>query len=287
MSLRRHFKFLCNFATISRVKVTATIITYDEEKNIPDAIGSVRWADEIIVVDSGSADRTREIAEKLGAKVYVNPWPGFSAQKQFAVEKASNDWIFSLDADERVSDDLKDEIAIILNSDNKADGYKIPRLAYYMGRAIRHGGWYPDRQLRLFDRRKGHWKDVRVHETIEMDPGARVEVLNGHILHFSVEGPREHHEMIGERYAPLAAEQMLANGRRTSPLNAAAAGVAAFIRSYFLKTGFLDGFPGLCVAYFAAHHAVMKHLILLELQDSLETQNSAATTNEQPGSSNV
>lgn len=276
MSLHRHFKFLRNFATISGVKITAAIITLNEEKNIADAIESVRWADEVIVVDAESTDRTREIAMALGASVYVNPWPGFFAQKQLAVERASNDWIFSLDADERVSAELKKEILAIAASANAADGYRIPRLAFYMGRAIKHGGWYPDWQLRLFDRRKGRWKDVRVHESFQMEPGARIEFLRGNILHYSVDGPREHQRMIGERYAPLAAKQMFANGARTSPLRAITSGIGAFIRGYFLKVGFLDGFPGLCIAYFAAHHAVLKHLLLLELQNSHRTDRRRA-----------
>ena len=137
-----------------------------------------------------------------------------------------------------------------------------------MGRRIRHGDWYPDWQLRLFDRRNGRWKNVPVHESVEMEPGVKVRKLSGDILHYSVEGPQQHHTMIGERYAPLAAEQMYANGRRTSRLRAVVAAWAAFIRAYFVKAGFLDGFPGFCIAYFAAHHALMKHLILLELQEN-------------------
>ena len=254
-------------ATISAVKITAAIIAFNEEKKIVEAIESVRWADQIIVIDSESTDRTRELAAGAGAAVLVNPWPGFPAQKQFAVDHAANDWIFSLDADERVSEKLKNEIMEIANSLNHADGYRIPRLSVYMGRPIRHGGWYPDWQLRLFDRRKGRWKNVVIHESVVMEPGAKVEKLLGDIFHYSVEGPQEHHKMIGERYAPLAAEQMYANGRRTSRLKAVLAAWAAFVRAYFLKAGFLDGFPGFCIAYFAAHHALMKHLMLLELQD--------------------
>jgi glycosyltransferase involved in cell wall biosynthesis len=268
VSACRHFKFSRKSATISGVKITAAIIAFNEEKNIVDAIESVRWADEIIVVDSESTDRTRELAAAAGATVLVNPWPGFSAQKQFAVDHAENDWIFSLDADERVSDKLETEILEIAKSPDSADAYRIPRMSIYMGRRIRHGGWYPDWQLRLFDRRNGRWKNVPVHESVEMEHWVKVRKLSGDILHYSVEGPQHHHTMIGERYAPLAAEQMYANGRRTSRLKAVVAAWAAFIRAYFVKAGFLDGFPGFCIAYFAAHHALMKHLILLELQEN-------------------
>jgi glycosyltransferase involved in cell wall biosynthesis len=250
------------------VKITAAIITFNEQENIAEAIKSVSWVDEIVVVDSESTDRTREIAESLGAQVYINPWPGFSLQKQLATDRASNDWVLSLDADERITPELKTEILALARSGRLADGYRIPRLAYYMGRAIKHGGWYPDRQLRLFDRRKGRWKDVLIHESVQMVPHARVESLNGDINHFSVTGPGEHQAMIGKRYAPMAARQMFENGQRTSHFVAFASGAAAFIRGYFLKAGFLDGFPGLCIAYFAAHHAILKHLLLLELQNS-------------------
>ena len=270
MSALRHFKFSRKSATISAVKITAAIISFNEEINIVGAIESVRWADQIIVVDSESTDRTRELAEGAGAIVYVNPWPGFSAQKQFATDRACNDWIFSLDADERVSDRLRDEILRLGESPGLVDGFRIPRLSVYMGREIRHGGWYPDRQLRLFDRRRGRWKDVAVHESVEMTPGSKTSSLHADIIHYSVEGPLHHHKMIGERYAPLAAEQMWKSGRRTSRLKAVFSGWAAFIRSYFLKAGFLEGFPGFCIAYFAAHHATMKHLILLELQAKAE-----------------
>lgn len=258
--------FHTNFATIVRVKISATIIAFNEEKNIAGAIESLDWADEVIVVDSESTDATRQIAESLGVKVIVNEWPGFSAQKQFAAEAAANDWIFSLDADERVSAALKAEILELAKNGTAYDGFRIPRLTTYMGREIRHGGWYPDRQLRLYRRTKGRWKDVKIHESVEMLPGTAVGLLGGEILHLTVEGPMQHHRMIGERYAPLAAAQMYAEGKRTSALRLAAAGPSAFVRSYFLKGGVLDGLPGFTIAAFAAHHAFLKHLLLLERQ---------------------
>ena len=247
------------------MKISAVIITLNEAINIADAIRSVEWADEIIVVDSESADETREIAASLGATVIVNKWPGFSAQKQFAADQASNDWVFSLDADERVSDDLKAEILDIKNGGATSDGYKIARLSYYMGRPIRHGGWYPDRQLRLFDRRKGKWNGAVIHESVQMDPDAAIASLRSDILHRTVDNAADHQRMITERYAPLGAQKMLDEGRRTSPLRAVFASWFTFIRSYFLKLGFLDGFPGFCIAYFAAHNTFLKHLLLIEI----------------------
>jgi glycosyltransferase involved in cell wall biosynthesis len=248
------------------VKISAVLITFNEEKNIRQAIESAGWADEILIVDSESGDRTREIAESLGAKVIVQKWLGFAKQKQFAVDSAANDWIFSLDADERVSGELREEILRLKNSAPSADGYKISRLSFYMNRPIRHGGWYPDWQMRFFNRQKGVWKDVLIHESVEMSDGARVEKLKGDILHYSVENAAQHHRMIGERYAPLAAQKMFEDGKRTSQAKIFFAGFVAFIQTYFLKLGFLDGFAGFCIARFAAHHAFMKHLLLWELQ---------------------
>lgn len=279
------------------MKISAVIITFNEEKNIAAAVASVGWADEILVVDSGSTDKTRDIAEKVGAKVIVRSWAGFSVQKQFAADAAENDWIFSLDADERVSAELQAEILEIKRTltmplavptvidhptlerrgaksspilkpegELKTAGYRIPRLSFYMDRPIRHGGWYPDWQLRLFDRSKGKWKDVLIHESFEMAAGTKIAKLTGNILHYSVENAAHHNRMIGERYAPLAARQMFENGRRTSVIGIIFAGWIAFVQTYFIKLGFLDGFPGFCIAYFAAHHSFMKHLMLWELQ---------------------
>jgi glycosyltransferase involved in cell wall biosynthesis len=250
------------------MKITATIITFNEAANIADACESVSWADELVVVDSESTDDTREIAARYGAKILVRPWPGFAAQKQFAVDQVSHEWIFSLDADERVSGELKQSIASLKSGDEAklADGYMIPRRSFYMDRWIRGGGWYPDRQLRLFKRTRGAWNTRHVHEAVKMEPGSRVEVLRGDLLHYTGQDAAYHHRMIGERYAPLSARQMFEDGARTSTLGVATAGPAAFIRSLILKGGFRDGFAGLSIANFAAHHAFLKHLLLWEMQ---------------------
>ena len=252
------------------VQISAVIITLNEQEDIEDAIRSLDWADEILVIDSGSSDHTGDIARSLGARVITNPWPGFSDQKQFAVDNATNDWIFSLDADERVSDELRKEIALIRSNGASADGYRIPRLSFYVGRPIRHGGWYPDHQLRMFDRRKGRWNGAVIHESVKMDDDARVRELDGEILHYTVKSVDEHNRMIAERYAPLGARKMFDDGRRTSLLKAVFAYWFAVIRAYFLKLGFLDGYAGFCIAYFAAHHAFMKHTILLQLQQDAD-----------------
>jgi glycosyltransferase involved in cell wall biosynthesis len=250
------------------MKISATIITFNEEANIRAACESVAWADEIIVVDSESTDQTCEIAEGCGARVIKREWPGFAAQKQFAVDQAAHDWVFSLDADERVSDELKASLEVLhqMPHGQPVDCYRIARRSYYQGRWIKGGGWYPDWQLRLFRKSKGHWNPRLIHESVKMDAGARIGLLGGDILHYSVRDSAHHHRMIGERYAPLAAEQMLAEGRRTSAIKIAVAAPSAFIRSFILKGGFLDGIAGLSIASFAAHHAFLKHVMLWEKQ---------------------
>jgi (heptosyl)LPS beta-1,4-glucosyltransferase len=253
------------------MKISATIIAFNEATNIGDACKSLRWADEIVVVDSGSTDETRQIAEACGARVITREWPGFALQKQFAVDQAANDWIFSLDADERVSDELRASIAELREGPEAglADGYRIPRRSYYQGRWIRGSGWYPDYQMRLFRKSRGGWEPRHIHESVKLDSGARIEKLSGDILHYSVRDAAHHHRMIGERYAPLAAQQMFEAGRHTSALKIAAAAPAAFVRSYILKGGFRDGLAGLSIASFAAHHAFLKHVMLWEKQKAV------------------
>ena len=250
------------------MNISATIITFNEAANIGDACKSLAWADEIIVVDSGSTDQTRQIAEACGARVITRDWPGFAGQKQFATEQAAHDWVFSLDADERVSDNLKASIAKLRAAAETqlADGYRTARRSYYQGRWIKGGGWYPDWQLRLFRKSRGRWAPRHIHESVKLDSGTRVEKLAGDILHYSVRDSAHHHRMIGERYAPLAAQQMFEEGRTTSAIKIAAAAPAAFIRSYFLKGGFRDGLAGISIASFAAYHAFLKNLMLWEKQ---------------------
>lgn len=250
------------------MKISATIITYNEAENIRDACASVAWADEIVVVDSESIDNTREIATECRARVIVNPWPGFAAQKQFAAEAANHDWILSLDADERVSPELKESIRALQDQDESllADGYFIARRAFYLGRWIRGGGWYPDYQLRLFRRTHGSWAPRLIHESVTMKSDAKVETLSGDLLHYSMRDPAHHQQMIEERYAPLGAQQMFADGKRTSRAAMALAGPLTYLRSLVLKGGWRDGRAGFTIAKLAAHHAALKHAILYEIQ---------------------
>jgi glycosyltransferase involved in cell wall biosynthesis len=251
------------------MKISATIITFNEAENIRAACESVNFADEIIVVDSGSTDSTREIAAECGAKVITQDWLGFAAQKQLAATSADNEWILSLDADERISEELAAEIIKLkdLPQEKLADGYRIPRKNFYMNRPISGGGWYPDWQLRFYNRSKAAWKPLLIHESVQLQDGGRLEHLRGDILHYSIRDAAYHHKMIGERYAPLAARQMFEQGRRTTKLKIASAGFTTFLQTYFLKGGFRDGLAGFCIARFAAHHAFLKHLLLWEMHE--------------------
>jgi glycosyltransferase involved in cell wall biosynthesis len=264
------------------LKISATIITFNEAGNVREACESVAWADEIVVVDSQSTDATREIAADCGARVVVKPWAGFAAQKQFAAEQAAHEWVFSLDADERVSAELRASIDDLLYTPDArlSDGYRVARRSFYMGRWIRGGGWYPDHQLRLYRRARGRWRGAYVHESVKMDDGARVSTLAGDLLHYSVRDASHHHRMIGERYAPLAARQMFEQGRRASPLKIATASPLAFFRSFVLKGGFRDGLAGYSIARFAAHHAFLKNLLLWEMQDAESAQSRNGTKKE-------
>jgi glycosyltransferase involved in cell wall biosynthesis len=251
------------------LKITATIITFNEADNIRRACDSVQWADEIIVVDANSIDQTRDIASECGARVIERAWTGFAAQKQFAADEAQHDWIFSLDADEQVSEELQRSVEALKQQDEAqlVDGYRIARRSFYMGRWIRGGGWYPDYQLRFYKKLRGRWAGAFVHESVKMNKGSLVANLRGDLLHFSIRNAQHHHQMIGERYAPLAALKAFEQGRRTSRLKIMTVAPTAFLQTFLLKGGFRDGLAGYAIARFAAHHAFLKHTMLWEMQN--------------------
>jgi glycosyltransferase involved in cell wall biosynthesis len=249
------------------VKISAVIITFNEEANIARAIESVSWVDEILVIDSHSTDKTREIAASLGARVIERDWRGFSEQKQFGTDAAANEWILCIDADEWVSEGLRDEIRSVTEKGTYLIGYRIPRLTTYMGRGIRHGGWFPDRQLRFFNRKHCRWNGRIIHESVEADDISRIGRLSSVLMHKGADTAAEHRAMIRNRYAPMSAEQMLVDGVRTSRLKAVAAAATTFFQTYILRAGLLDGIPGMYIAYFAAQNTLQKHLILSRLQN--------------------
>ncbi len=237
------------------VKITVAMITRNEEDRIADALRSVPWADEIVVVDAESADKTVEIARRFTDRVFVRPWPGYAVQKNFADAQASNDWIFSLDADERVSDDLSASIHAWKLSEPDCEGYCVARRAWYLGRWIRHSGWYPDYQLRLYRRDRSHWQGDYVHESVRVQ--GRIGQLTGDLLHFTRRNLAEHHEVLG-KYTTLAAQSDRSKGKRVSLLQLLARPPLTFLKSYFVRLGFLDGIAGLAIAYFAAYYLFLR-----------------------------
>jgi glycosyltransferase involved in cell wall biosynthesis len=238
------------------VKISATIITYNEERNIARALESLRCADEVLVVDSGSSDRTVEIAEKLGAKVVDSPWPGYAKQKNLAAERAQNDWILSIDADESLSEALEAEIWQLKKGGPQYDAYTMPRLARYLGRWINHSGWYPDRKVRLYNRNKAEWVGDYVHETVRVT--GRLGHLESNLLHFTCESLSEHLKTM-DRYTTLAAEQLLASKQNVTWGRLIFEPPWTFFRTYFLKLGFLDGVEGLAIANMAALYNFVKY----------------------------
>jgi glycosyltransferase involved in cell wall biosynthesis len=238
------------------MKITATIITLDEERNIQRAIESLRCSDEILIVDSGSADRTVELAEKLGARVIEAGWPGYAAQKNWAAEQASYDWILSLDADEALSEALEAEIWNLKKKGPRADAYTMPRLAKYLGRWILHSGWYPDRKVRLYDRRKATWVGGFVHESVHVS--GRLGHLQANLLHFTCDSLSEHVKSL-ERYTTLAAQELAARKAPIGWLQLICEPPWTFVSTYFLKLGFLDGLEGLIIAYMASFYAFLKY----------------------------
>jgi glycosyltransferase involved in cell wall biosynthesis len=243
------------------VPVTATIITFNEAANIRSALESLSWADEIVVVDSQSTDGTADIARQFTDKVIVRPWPGYTAQKNFAAGEARHDWIFSLDADERVTPALSGEIAGVLR-EPRASGYRVPRVTFHLGRWIRSTDWYPDYQLRLYDRRRGKWSGRYVHESVKAE-GPVVD-LRGELLHYAYRD-LAHHCQTMDRYTTLAARQMFEEGRRTGWFDLALHPPAAFLRNYVLRGGFRDGVPGLIVSAMNARYVGLKFAKLWEL----------------------
>jgi glycosyltransferase involved in cell wall biosynthesis len=238
------------------MKITATIITLDEERKIARAIESLRCCDEILIVDSGSVDRTVELAENLGARVIEAGWRGFAGQKNWAAEQAAHDWILSLDADEALSEALEAEIWNLKKSGPQHDAYTMPRLARYLGRWILHSGWYPDRKVRLYDRRKAKFVGDFVHESVVCH--GRVGHLESNILHFTCDSLAEHVKTM-DHYTTLAAQELAAR-RVPVPLSRMIFAPGwTFIRTYFFQRGFLDGLEGLIIAHMAAFYTFLKY----------------------------
>jgi len=239
-------------------RLSACVITYNEADRIEACLRSLEFCDELVVVDSHSADATRERAAALGARVIERDWPGYRSQKQFAVEAAAHDWVLCLDADERVTPQLRAEIlARRAAGFAGAAGYSVPRITDYFGRFLRHGNAYPDRLVRLFDRRRGGWSGYEIHENTRID--GPIGRLRGHLEHFSYRSLTDHLNRM-QRYADLMAQALYGRGRRCGLTPVVLNPQWRFVRGYLLRLGFLDGWRGLVFALIEANYVRRKYL---------------------------
>ncbi|MCP3916359.1 MAG: glycosyltransferase family 2 protein [bacterium] len=250
-------------APAERPRLSACIIAKDEEARIEACLASLAFCDEIIVVDSHSTDRTAAICAAAGARVVARDWPGFGPQKAFAVSAAAYDWVLCLDADERVSDELRSAIEGVRDAGFPGHaGWSMPRCSQYLGRWIRHGSWYPDLQMRLFDRRRGNWNDAPVHEKVLLE--GSVGRLAGDLEHLPYERLDDHLRTI-DKYTTLMAESQHARGKRAGVHHLVFNPLARFLKFYVLRLGFLEGWRGFLLACLAAHYVRLKYAKLLAL----------------------
>jgi glycosyltransferase involved in cell wall biosynthesis len=244
-------------------KISATVITKNEQENIVRCLQSLSFADEIVVVDSQSSDQTVCLAEAKSARVIINPWPGHIQQKNFAIEQATGDWILSLDADEEITPELKAEILKTKqNGFYGRDGFYFPRQSMFLGRWIKHGGWYPDRHLRLFKKECGRFGGLNPHDKVVLT--GRAGYFQNHLLHYTYPSLDSYFSRFNS-YTGIAAMELLKNGRRFSLFKLIFSPPATFIKMYLLKLGILDGLEGLMLSVFSAYYVLVKNLKLWEL----------------------
>ena len=246
------------------VKISVTIITFNEERNIGRCIESVKEiADDIVVVDSFSTDRTEEICMNLGARFFPRRWEGYVETKNIAASLANFDYILSLDADEALSDELISSIKNV-KDEFLADAYTMNRMTNYCGKWIKHSGWYPDTKLRLYDRRKGKWEGLIIHEELKMEQGSKIEHLLGDILHYSFYTIEDHLKQ-SEKFTTLGAEADFKKGKKAPAYKIWFAPVVKFTQSYFFKLGFLDGKEGFTISKLSAAATFQKYNKLKKL----------------------
>ncbi len=243
-------------------ELSVIIITKNEAANIRDCLEYVSWAEEIIVVDSGSTDETVAICKQMGAQVYVHDWPGFGLQKNRALGYASKNWVLSLDADERVTPELRAGIEAVLRTEGAADAYFVSRLSNYCGRFIRHSGWYPDLLLRLFKRDKGRFSDDLVHERLIVE--GSTGTLSGTLLHYAFDDLEEVLYKVNQ-YSSAGAQMMQQRGRKITLVGAVVRGMWSFFRTYILRGGILDGGEGFMLAVSNAEGTYYRYLKLMLL----------------------
>ena len=242
-------------------KISATIICKDEARNIEDCLKSVAWCDEVVVVDSGSTDGTVELAKKHTPKVIHNPWPGYVAQKNFALDQATGDWVISLDADERCTPELKTLLEAELPKADGLAGFEVKRHVKYLGRWINHGGWYPDWKLRVVRKGKAKWGGVDPHD--KLIPEGPVKRLDSEIHHFTYRDFAQHIRTINH-FSDVVSAGYIKEGRKPSIFQAVFHAPWKFFECYVLKLGFLDGFPGFVVAAGSAFYIFARYVKLWE-----------------------
>ncbi len=247
------------------ISLSVVVITYNEEKNIGRCLESIKGvADDILIVDSFSIDKTKEICQSFGATFIQHIFDGYIEQKNYASGQASSDYILSLDADEALSEELRRSI-LGVKKNWGFDGYGMNRLTNYCGKWIRHGGWYPDRKIRLFDRRKGRWAGINPHDRFEIsDSSANVQHLHGDILHYSYTSISGHIKQV-DYFTEIAARTLFEKKERASLGRIVIAPVFRFIRDYFLKLGFLDGYFGFVISTISSHAVFVKYVKLRQL----------------------
>ncbi len=244
-------------------KISVAIITKDEEMNIRPCLESVKWADEIVVVDNGSSDKTREICQEYGARVYLEEWKGFSRQKNSAIDKTRNEWVFSLDADERISPALQQEIFKIMAEGPAQDGYYLARKNFFLGRWIRHCGWYPDFNLRLFRKSRGRFLEREVHERIEVT--GKLGYLEHPLEHLTYRSLSDFLNRM-DRYSTLAAREMVKEGRPSRFYDALLRPAFTFIQMFFFRAGFLEGYLGFLLSALYSIYTFVKYSKLKEFR---------------------
>lgn len=240
------------------------IICFNEEENIRRCLESSKWADEIIVVDSMSQDRTVEIAKEYTENVYQREWSGYVEGKNFALSKATCEWVLSLDADEQIPEELRVEIGEVIGKKRAKEGYTLPRLSFYQGRWIKHSGFYPDRQLRLFKRHEGSFVGKRVHERVQVN--GEVGHLTNNLLHYPYRGTISGQVQTIDSFSTLLAQNLHEQGKRYSPLLLLSRPPFKFIEVYLLRLGFLDGIAGFVIALSSAYAVFVRYVKLRELE---------------------
>ncbi len=240
-----------------RIPLSVTIITKNEEANIGRCLESVKWADEIVVVDSGSTDSTIEICQRYNCKIIKTEWLGFGPTKHLAVEHASHDWIFSIDSDEQVTPELHHQIVQLFSSEPTHNSYRIKRASFYLGQRIKYSGWNSDYPVRIFNKKYGQFNNKPVHESVEV-PGER-GTLRGPLLHYTYPTVSSHIAKMN-RYSDLSADDAVAHGKKSSVTGAVCRGLAKFVKMYVIKRGFLDGTAGFILAKNSAFGVYLKYL---------------------------